>query len=158
MNIFKVSEVVDMGIEKEKKRRDFYGMVAEKFQDDRELNELFVKLRAWEETHVKKFTEIREKLKDHTFESFPGELSEYMNSLVGDKLYRDVSPDSFADNVNSTSAALAYGIAFEKDAILFFRELLPYAGEENKGVISELIEEEKQHLVYLADLKKKITG
>ena len=155
MNIFKVGEVVDMGIEKEKKRRDFYGMVAEKFADDEEMNDLFLKLRDWEETHIEKFSEIREQVKDRTFESFPGELNEYMNSLVDDKLYREVSPDSFSENVSSPIDALNYGISFEKDAILFFRELLPYAGDDNTEAISELIDEEKQHLVYLSDLKKK---
>ena len=54
-NIFHVSEVVGLGIEKEIKRRDFYAEVARQFPQP-ELRELFEKLRDWEETHIKKFT------------------------------------------------------------------------------------------------------
>jgi len=158
MNIFKINEVVDMGIEKEKKRRDFYGQAAENFSENKELNELFVKLRDWEENHVEKFTEIRNRLAaDQTFESYPGELSEYMQALVDDRLYQEISPDSFKDNVQTPVDALNYGISFEKDAILFFTELLPYIGAGNTGVINTLIDEEKKHLVYLSELKKKLS-
>jgi rubrerythrin len=157
MNIFKIGEVVDMGIEKEKKRRDFYGRAAENFKENVELRELFIKLRDWEEGHIRKFTEIRKRVEDYTFESYPGELSGYMQALVEDRLYEEVSPDSFKRSVTSPSDALNYGIAFEKDAILFFTELLPYVGARNTGVIHTLIDEEKKHIVYLSELKKKIS-
>jgi rubrerythrin len=155
MNIFKVGEVVDMGIEKEKKRRDFYGRAAETFKGNKELSELFIKLRDWEESHIKKFTEIRSRVEDYTFETYPGELSEYMRSLVEDRLYKEVSPDSFKKNVTSPADAINYGIAFEKDAILFFTELLPYIGSKNIDAINTLIGEEKKHVIYLSELKKR---
>ena len=158
MSVFKVAEVVDMGIEKEKKRRDFYGLAAQNFSENEELRDLFLKLRDWEETHIEKFTEIREEVKEETFESYPGELSEYIDSLIDDKLYQEVTPDSFEENVSTPTEALNYGISFEKDAILFFRELQPYVGERTNRAITELIDEEKQHLVYLSELKKKQKG
>lgn len=156
MNIFKIGEVVDMGIEKEKKRRDFYCLAAENFKENKELNELFARLRDWEESHIKKFTEIRNRVEGRTFESYPGELSDYMRSLVEDRLYREVSVDSFKNNVTSPAEAIDYGIAFEKDAILFFVELLPYIGAKNTEVINTLIGEEKKHIVYLSEMKNRL--
>jgi len=41
---FNAVEVIDMGIKKEEKRRDFYGYAAEKFQE-KDMKELFTKLR-----------------------------------------------------------------------------------------------------------------
>jgi rubrerythrin len=54
-NVFNAAEIIDMGIEKEKKRRDFYALVAESFSDE-EIKGLFTKLRDWEETHIEKFS------------------------------------------------------------------------------------------------------
>jgi rubrerythrin len=156
MDIFNAAEVVDMGIEKEKKRRDFYGLVADTFLDP-EMKNLFNKLKNWEETHIKKFSEIRANLKQQEpAESYPGELEAYMEALLDDKLYKEVTPSEFSKNVTSKLNAIMYGISFEKDAILFFNELLPYISVSNKAVVQELINEEKQHIVYLAGLKKKL--
>ena len=154
-NIFKVSEVVDIGIEKEKQRRDFYGAVADHFEDE-DMKSLFRRLRDWEETHIKKFTSIREDLKEtKPVESYEGELDAYMKALVNDKLYQQVSPDSFSSNVKTPLQAIDYGIEFEKDAILLFTELAHFIKSDKKDVLMQLIEEERQHLMYFNKLRKK---
>lgn len=156
MSIFNIAEVVDMGIEKEKKRRDFYARAAENFRDNQRLGELFLKLRDWEEEHIRKFSDLRENIKEEPFESYPGELSKYIQTLVDDKLYQEVTAGYFAENVTTPTEALNYGISFEKDAILFFRELQPYVGAKANEAIRTLIDEEKKHLVFLSELKKKL--
>ncbi|MDD5437469.1 MAG: ferritin family protein [Candidatus Omnitrophica bacterium] len=154
-NVFNAAEVIDMGIEKEKKRRDFYGFAAEKFKE-KEMKELFGRLRDWEEAHIKKFIEIRNSVEDYEIsESYQGEFAAYIKSLVDDMLYSQVSSGWFAENVKTQLTAIQYGIGFEKDAILFFNELLKYMNPAHKGKIEELIGEEKKHLVYLTELKKK---
>ena len=156
MGIFNAPEIVDIGIEKEKKRRDFYGRVAEAF-DSKDMKDLFLRLRDWEEAHIKKFAEIRNALQEsEATDSYPGELDDYAKALLDDTLYRDVSPSEFSKKVTSSHSAIQYGIGFEKDAILFFSELLPHAPEHSKKVVEQLISEEKQHIVYLDQLKKKI--
>ena len=154
-NVFNSAEVIDLGIEKEKKRRDFYALVAKKFKD-KAMNSLFSRLRDWEEEHVKKFTEIRDEVKEYEItESYQGELEAYMKAMVDDKLYREVSPASFAKNIKTPLAAIRYSIGFEKDAILFFNELLQYMAAHDKDKIQKLINEEKQHIIYLTELKRK---
>ncbi len=154
-NIFTVGDVVDIGIQKEIARRDYYGQVSEAF-DDEELKGLFAKLRDWEAGHIKKFEKIRNNLKEkRTKESYPGELQAYMDALVDNKLYTEVSPDQFAKNVKTPIRAIEYGIAFEKDAIMLFMELLGYVKSSQKEVITELMEEERHHIVFLIKLKKK---
>lgn len=158
MNIFNISEIVDMGIEKEKKRRDFYGLVAERFAG-KDMKELFSMLRDWEKEHIKKFTEIRNSIKDiRETESYDGELDSYMRVLLDDKLYNDVFPAKFNANVKTPLDAISYGIGFEKDAIIFFNEIMNYTVDARKGVVKKLIEEEKQHIVYLAALKEKLSA
>ena len=157
MALFNVAEIVDMGIEKEKKRRDFYATVATTFRE-KGIKDLFTKLRDWEETHIKKFGQIRATFnEDETTNSYPGELQEYIANVIDDKLYQDVSPSKFKDNIKTSLDAIRYGISFEKDAIIFFNEFLPYvSSRQNNQVISQLIQEEKQHIVYLAKLRETL--
>lgn len=154
MNIFNISEIVDLGIEKEKKRRDFYGLCAERL-NDKNIKELFSKLRDWEETHIEKFKGIRGSIKEpRETEAYEGELSSYMHALLDDKLYNDVSPGKFSSNVKTPLDAITYGIGFEKDSIIFFNEIMNYTVDSRKEIIRKLIEEEKQHIIYLTLLKK----
>ena len=94
---------------------------------------------------------------DETAESFPGEMAAYLKAVVDDKLYRDVSPAGFAKSVKTAGDAIRYGMAFERDAILFFNELSAVMAPHERSAIQKLVDEEKQHLVYLADLGRKIT-
>lgn len=154
-NVFNAAEIIDMGIEKEKKRRDFYGLVSEKFKD-KELNSLFSRLRDWEDEHIKKFSEIRDEVKDTEItESYQGEFSAYIRAMVDDRLYSEVSPKGFAKKVKNPLDAIRLGIGFEKDAILFFNELMQYMAAHDKDKIGKLINEEKQHIIFLSELKKK---
>jgi len=154
-NVFNAAEAIEMGIEKERKRRDFYGYVAEKFEA-KDMKELFSKLRDWEETHIKKFSEIKASLEEsEATESFAGEFAEYMKAAVNDLLYNQVSAKWFAENIRTPLSAIQYGIGFEKDAILFFYELLKYMLPYHKDKVAELIEEEKKHLIFLTALERK---
>ena len=154
-NLLKMVDVVDIGIEKEKARRDFYALVAEKFEDD-EVKQLFTRLKDWETGHIKKFEAVRGRLSEpQMVESYPGELEGYMDALVDDRLYSEVNADSFGDNVTSPHDAIQYGIGFEKDAILLFMELSKKVQDSDKSLIDEMIAEERQHIVHLIKLRKK---
>jgi len=154
-NVFNAAEIVDMGIEKEKKRRDFYALVAEKFKE-KDLKDLFLKLRNWEDDHIKKFTAIRNSVKgEEIAESYQGEFGAYIKALVDDKLYSQVSAKEFEANVKTARSAIQYSLGFEKDAILLFNELLRYMETPGADKVRELIEEEKKHIIYLAELKRK---
>ena len=154
-NVFNAAEIIDMGIAKEKKRRDFYGSAADKFKE-KDMKDLFSRLRDWEDEHIKKFTDIRDSTETYEIrESYQGEFAAYMKFVVDDMLYKQVSAQWFAKNVKEALAAIQYGIGFEKDAILFFSELLKYMMGPNREKVEELIGEEKKHLIYLSELKTK---
>ena len=154
-NIFNAAEVVDMGIAKERKRRDFYALVAKKFKD-KALQELFTQLKDWEDEHIKKFTEIRNTVEEsEVIESYQGEFEAYIKSLVDDLQYRQVTSANFVKYVRNPLAAIRYGMSFERDAILFFGELMRHMTPRHQEKIVELINEEKKHLIFLAKMKLK---
>jgi rubrerythrin len=158
-NILQPAEIVEIGIEKEKKRRDFYALAAERFEDEKELAELFAKLRDWEEEHIKRFEEIRDGISKAQYtESYAGETEAYMQALVDSELYDKITPEQFNSAVKTPMDALDIGIRFEKDAILFFNGLARFVDEHIKKVTSTLIEEEQQHMLYLFNLKREMTG
>jgi rubrerythrin len=157
MSVLKPAEIVEIGIEKEKKRRDFYALAAEQFEDNDPLAELFIKLRDWEGEHIRKFKEIRSKISGGGYaEDYPGEMEGYMDALVNSHLYAHIKPEDFAKSITTPAQALDRGIAFEKDAILFFSGLSRFLDESFGEIIKQLIDEERQHMVYLAKLKKEI--
>ena len=144
-----------MGIAKEKKRRDFYALAAKKFKD-KGMRELFTELRDWEEEHIQKFTDIRNSVEEsEVIESYQGEFEAYIKALVDDLQYKQVSSANFAKYVRNPLAAIKYGMGFERDAILFFGELLRHMTPQHQEKVAELINEEKKHLLYLAKLKTR---
>jgi len=153
--IFNMAEVVDIGIEKEKSRRDFYEAVSS-LTTEGDMKDLFRKLADWEEEHVRKFESIRGGIDEvEPPESYEGEEAAYMQALVNDQLYRDISPRELAQNLRDPLEAIAKGIEFEKDANLFFRSLGLFLSPSRRGIINELVREEQEHLVYLSRLRKK---
>lgn len=159
MNILPAAEIVEIGIEKEKKRRDFYALAAEQFKDNAELADLFGKLRDWEEEHIKRFQEIRDTVSKAQYtESYPGETEAYMQALVDSELYDKITPESFASMASTPEEAIDMGIRFEKDAILFFNGLSRFVDDATKKIADKLIEEEQQHMLYLFNLKKEMKG
>jgi rubrerythrin len=157
-NILQPAEIVEIGIEKEKKRRDFYAIAADRFKEDAELAELFGKLRDWEDEHIKKFQKIRDNVSKAQYaESYPGETESYMRALIDSELYDEVTPEAFAQKVKTATDALDMGIRFEKDAILFFNGLSRFIDDKSKAITDQLIEEEQQHMLYLFDKKRDLT-
>ena len=157
MSVLQPSDIVDIGIEKEIKRRDFYALAADHFSDKADLARLFGQLRDWEEGHIRKFQKIREEVKGGNYaESYPGEIHEYMAAVVNSDLYENLDAESFALTIKTPEAALDAGIGFEKDAILFFGGLANFVDPKSRKVIQELISEEQQHMLQLFEMKKKL--
>jgi len=157
-NILQPAEIVEIGIEKEKKRRDFYALAAEMFKGKRELADLFARLRDWEVEHIRRFEQIRDTVQKAQYtESYEGEIEAYMNAIVDNDLYSAITPEKFAGIVKTPVDALDRGIGFEKDAILFFSQLSRFIDAKSREIVDTLIKEEQQHMLYLFSMKKEMT-
>jgi len=87
---------------------------------ERDMIELFSRLRDWEDTHIRKFSEIRATLEEsEATESYAGELASYVKSTVDDILYKQISKEWFSKNVLKPLTAIEYGIGFEKTRYYF---------------------------------------
>ena len=55
-----------------------------------------------------------------------------------------------------TKNVFQLAIGFEKDAILYFREFMPFLNDADKKIVDGLIEEEKGHIRKLAEVQKQM--
>jgi hypothetical protein len=81
---------------------------------------------------------------------YPGEYGMFLNECAAGGMA--------SLNTGSIPAALATGIEFEKESILFYLELLEEGAfaEENNTIIKRLINEERIHLKKLFALTKRM--
>ena len=151
--VFSAREVVEAAVEKEKKRKQFYAKVSQLSRDP-EMKELFQFLKEEEKRHVEAFTRILGTL---STENRPVEYDEdmeaYMDSVIDERLYSRMDSEEFVEEAIEKQNVFRLAIGFEKDAILYFREFLPYLNESDRGIVEDLIEQEKGHIRKLAELK-----
>ena len=154
--LFSAREIVEAAVEKEKKRRGFYSNVSELSTNDG-MKDLFRFLTEEEERHVAAFQRIRDNLpaEKHSTE-YTEEMQAYLDSVIDDRLYSEIDSKEFVQKAIDAKNVFRLAIGFEKDAILYFREFLPYLSESDRKVVEELIEQEKGHIRKLADLKTQM--
>jgi rubrerythrin len=154
--LFTARNIAEAAVEKEKKRKAFYAGVY-KLSTNKEMKDLFKFLTEEEDRHVMIFTQIRDKL---PMDSEPIEYSEdmqaYMDSVIDNRLYSNIDSEAFVKEAIDAENVFRLAIGFEKDAILYFREFLPYVKESDLEILEDLIEQEKGHIRTLAEMEKKL--
>jgi rubrerythrin len=154
--LFSAREIVEAAVEKEEKRREFYAIVSE-LSTNEGMKNLFQFLTEEEEKHVAAFARIRDNLPEETHsEEYDADMQAYMDSVIDYRLYSEIDSKKFVQKAINTKSVFRMAIGFEKDAILYFMEFLPYLTESDRKVVSELIEEEKGHIRKLADAEHRM--
>ena len=149
--IFSAREIAEAAVEKEKKRKGFYATVCE-LSPDEDMKALFQFLTAEEEKHVATFARIRDSLPEEARpEEYSEDMQAYMDSVIDDQLYSDMDSKDFVQKAIDTRNVFRLAIGFEKDAILYFREFLPYLSPSDRPVVEELIDQEKGHIRMMRD-------
>ena len=154
--LFSAREIVEAAVEKEKRRKTFYSMVSE-LSTDKDMKELFRFLTKEEEKHVAVFAQIRDSLPVDTHAAeYTEDKQAYMDSVIDDRLYSKTDSKEFVQEALTAKNVFRLAIGFEKDAILYFREFLPYLTEADQKVVAALVEEEKGHIRKLAEMEKQM--
>jgi len=154
-NIFSASEIMEIGIKIEENGRDFYREAAARSKNESAVK-IFELLAGEEEEHMKKFESILSAVKRYEpGEAYPNEYFSYIKSLSGEYVFtKDKKGAEIAAAVNSDKEAVDLGIGFEKDSILFYEEMKKFVLEEEKNIVDKLLDQEKQHLRKLNDLRR----
>lgn len=155
--IFSAREIAEAAVEKEKKRKGFYAAVHE-LSTNKDMKRLFKFLTEEEDQHIATFTRLRDSRPvEIQYEEYDEDMAAYMDSVIDDRLYSDIDSKSFVQQALDTNDVFRLAIGFEKDAILYFREFLPFLTESDRKVVEELIEQEKGHIRKLAEFQQRMT-
>jgi rubrerythrin len=153
---YSARDIVEAAVEKERKRRSFYATVTE-LSTNPDMKGLFHFLAEEEGRHIAAFIQIRGSLPEETGpEEHREDMNAYMNSINDDRVYSKLDSREFVQQAIDTWNVFLLAIGFEKDAILYFMEFLPYLSESNRKIVCELIAEEKGHIRRLVEVMERI--
>lgn len=156
-NVFKGSELVEIAIDIEQNGYMFYSGIAAKVKENSAKN-VFEFLAGEEKKHEDIFRNMLSKIgKEDVPEMLKEDYELYIKSVVDSHIFSGPNfPKKMATASKTTNDAINAGVAFEKDSILFFQEMLNYVPESQHKTVKALVNEEKKHLIKLAELKESL--
>jgi rubrerythrin len=153
-NIFKGSEVVELGIQIENNGRDFYSEL-EKKAESRKTADIFKYLAKEEEKHIRVFQDILDKTERYEPSGLDAaDYFSYINDLAAENVFtkKDKGKQA-AQAAKNDLEALNMGIGFEKDSIIFYEGMKKVVESQDTKIVEEIIIQEKNHLKILSDIK-----
>ena len=153
MAVFGVAQALEMAISIEENGAAFYASAAEKTEDG-ELRELFEALAGREVEHREVFEAMAERLEPAAGvrESDVGNYTSFLEVALDHAVFSGQDKAlRMAEAADTREAALRAAMGFEKDTMLFYYDLREMVADKDREIISEVIQEEKQHLRRLAD-------
>jgi len=158
---FNADEVFEMGMDIEKNGEAYYRKAAE-LTGDPEIKKIFEDLMTAEQHHYETFKKLRENIPAKGTTPLVSDPDDqeylYLDALVKSRLFNNVREAETACTDRCDPVSVLQGaLTFEKDTILFFTEMKARTREDlGKSEIDRLIEEERQHVIWISGMIKKI--
>ena len=155
-NIFNASEIYQFAIRIEENGEKFYRQMVKKL-DEPKVKELFTLLADDEVVHKKTFKEMLSQIENYEPpESYPGEYFEYLRAYVDNVLFSINKFDEDVEKIHNALEAIQFAIDKELDSVLYYQEMRNVVLDHQKELIKNIIEEERQHVVKLSEIKRKM--
>lgn len=156
-NLFRASEIVELGIQIEQNGREFY-LAAAKASKDPQARQIFDFLAGEELRHEKVFqTMLKTVEKYKPEEAYSEDYYAYLKALSEEHVFtRKDEGKLAAERVQSDMQAIDMAITFEKDSILLFHEMKQLVSEQENNTVDKLIQQEQEHLLKLKQLKNEL--
>ena len=153
MAIFEVSEMLKVAIVDEEAGIKFYEILAGKVKNST-LKERLMSIANQEKIHMAIFQQMLKEVKDVKIrEEYKGQHENYMKALMNSRAFPDTNLAIKKANSASSSECLDIALRLEKDAILFYEELMKFVPNTYAKQVGEVMEEERNHLTELLELK-----
>jgi rubrerythrin len=144
---YTAKDVIDMAVQAKERGAELY-LVLARNSENFHVGQFFTELAKDEHRHKMQIEKWLGSLdpKDRE-EAYPGERSMYLKALVDENTFRcDRVKKQALEKTISQEEALAAGITFEKDFMLFLHDLKKHVAGDGKDVVEDLINEEISHL------------
>jgi rubrerythrin len=152
---FSGSELLEIAMGIERNGMAFYQALADK-TGNRDVKDTYNYLAGEEKKHLDTFKGMSDSLGQvKPPETYTEEYMLYLKSLVDSVVFSNVTEaKQKADKISDEIEALDIGIQAEKDSILFYTELQNLVRERDSKVVLHVLDEEKNHLRQLSELKR----
>ena len=151
MDKFSTREIIEQAVQTEKLGCEFYTAMAKRFKENDKLKNLFEMLAVNEQQHEKRFSELKNKIKIKNEEVEGWEdVSQYLRAIVESEFF--LGRNKSLEHVKTIVDALNFALGFEKETLLYYHSLKDIIDE--KDVMNDIIKEEKQHIIWLHELKR----
>ena len=151
-------EILKMAIEIEKNGRAFYDEVVQAVEGGK-TKSVFQFLSDEEVKHEKTFRKMLQEIETVAAKTpfDDGEVTRYFRSLIGQKVFPSRQEGKYMKSeLADPSVAARIALSLEKDSILFYHEMVPVTQEKEHVVIERIIEEEREHIRRIIQLKSEI--
>jgi rubrerythrin len=154
MAVFEASQALEMALQIEENGEAFYKAAADR-SDDFEIAALFEELAARERRHYEVFEDMAEAVGPPPEPSGEeiGDYTSFLQVALDHAVFE--GPDKalrMAEEARDRDAALRAAMGFEKDTMLFYYDLREMVDDADRATITDIINEEKQHLRRLAKM------
>lgn len=152
MEQYSLVEIIEQAVQTEKLGHELYSRMAERFAKEQKLKVLFETLAARELAHKKTFSDLKGRIGDQKIEN-PEEVSNFLRAVVESEFFLGSHKSlPSLEHLQSVDDAVKFASGFEKETLLYFLGLRDIV--KDKGVIDEIIMEEKRHIAWLNDFQK----
>ena len=150
---FSGNDLVEAAVQMERNGLKFYTAAADAVANDR-AKDLLRQLADDEVQHLRTFEQLLRSVGlAQMHESYPGEYEDYLKAHVDMQVFTQARLQQLlAQKTMSERDALQFGIDSEKDAILYYTEMIRYVPSADQKTIEGIIGEERRHLTQLVGL------
>ncbi len=157
MALFDVRELISMAVKDEETGIAFYRGLADA-TDSELVKERCQEISGQEKQHKARFESMLDELGDiEPVEEYPGQYEKYVNNLLETRAFPE--PKDAEENAQSCKSdveGIDTAIQLEKDTLLFLQEMRRFIPDTHTDYVNEVVQEERDHLSDLTELKKEI--
>jgi rubrerythrin len=159
MALIDLKEMLKMAVKDEETGVAFYKALAEVAKTE-EMKAKLLHMSVQEQEHADRYKSFLAGLGGDykpTVQKFDGEYEGYLNALLESRAF--TSPEDAAAQARATTditSALDVAINMERDTLLFYIEMRNLVDNDKQKYIQDIIDEEKNHVYELTELKKTL--
>lgn len=148
------TDVLAMAVEMEKVGERFYHEAQNSIKDPN-VREVFEYLAGEEEKHLETFEEMLKRAGD---QSKPNPFidpvgPEYIRELISGRVFT-VADAPWQESLFGLKEAMQFALTLEKDSVLFYHEMLSITSHHDIDMVKQILDEERDHILKILDLKK----
>ena len=155
--LFDVAEMVRIAVEDERTGVALYTALGESSKG-KDTKAIFQKLVGQERYHQMRFESILEQMGGlKPREGYDGEYVAYLRTLTSTRAFPDTQAAvEAARRCSSDAACLGLAGQYERETLAFLVEVAEMVGPKQQDVVMQIIREERQHVVVLAEAGRKL--